>query len=173
MSGNKSRTQLRRSRHQRVRKKIVGNADRPRMSVMVSNKHMYVQFIDDERRHTLACASTMNLANGGPNVVTARELGKVAAVNAKEAGIERVVVDRGGFRFHGRVKAIVDAAAQNGIRIGKHERQVSAEVEDESKPDDIMEGDSAGPADDDNSPADETDAPINDTATGPDDEETT
>lgn len=86
---------------------------------MVSNKHMYVQFIDDERQHTLACASTHSFEHSGPNITKAQELGKVAAQNAKEAGIERVVVDRGGFRYHGRVKAIIEAAAEHGIRIGR------------------------------------------------------
>jgi large subunit ribosomal protein L18 len=153
------------------------------MSVMVSNKHMYVQFIDDERQHTLAYASTISLQNNGPNITKAHELGKVAAQNAKEAGIERVVVDRGGFRYHGRVKAIVEAAAENGIGVGRTITQASEATQDEDKRDKRIEDSAVDPADGEDGPADSAESsndsseepiePADDTAEGPNEEEKT
>ena len=87
---------------------------------MVSNKHMYVQFVDDNKAVTLASASTLGM-DGGHNVATAVRLGQTAAQCALKAGILKVVVDRGGHRYHGRVKAIVDAANQAGLRTGRKE----------------------------------------------------
>ena len=113
-----SRTTARRKRHQRVRTKVSGTAARPRLSVMVSNKRIYVQFIDDDNAVTLAAASTID--NKSPmtkSVADATELGKRAADAAKEKGIQAVVMDRGGFKFHGRVKAIADAVREAGIAL--------------------------------------------------------
>lgn len=87
---------------------------------MVSNKHMYVQFIDDDRSVTLASASTHGM-DGGHNVATAGRLGQTAAQCAIKAGINQVVVDRGGYRYHGRVKAIVEAANAAGLQTGHKE----------------------------------------------------
>lgn len=87
------------------------------MAVMVSDRYMYVQFVDDEKGVTLACASTLK-ANAKNNIATARLLGRQAAEVAAQKGIKRVVIDRGGFKFHGRVKAIVDAASEAGVSAG-------------------------------------------------------
>ncbi len=116
----KTRTDYRASRHKRIRKKISGTAARPRMAIMVSNKHMYVQLIDDDAGTTLVSASSVGTE--GNNVAAATELGKRAGEAAKEKGVSRFVVDRGGFRYHGRVKAIVDAAIEAGLRNTKEEK---------------------------------------------------
>ncbi len=111
-----SRKEARQKRHRRVRRKVAGTAEIPRMSMMVSGRNIYVQFIDDDSGVTLAQASSVKHAGfKSATVDVAREIGKVAAENAVAKGIKRVVVDRGGFRFHGRIKAIVDAACENGL----------------------------------------------------------
>ena len=112
-----SRKDRRARRHRRVRRKIEGSADRPRMSVMVSSRHMYVQFVDDERGATLAAASTLG-SGAKANIAAARALGRQAAEAALKKGIKRAVVDRGGFKFHGRVKAMVDAAREAWMAVG-------------------------------------------------------
>jgi len=104
-------------RRVRIRRKISGNSARPRMAVMVSNKHIHVQFIDDDKGVTLAAVSTSGKENKN-NVASATLLGKRAVEVAKEKGITTVVVDRGGFKFHGRVKAVVDAAVKAGLVAG-------------------------------------------------------
>ena len=106
----------RRRRHRRVRRKISGVAERPRMAIMKSSRHLYVQLIDDVAGVTLASATTVG-STGKLNVATATELGKNIAEAAVAKGIERVVVDRGGFPFHGRVKAVVDGAVEAGLSI--------------------------------------------------------
>jgi large subunit ribosomal protein L18 len=98
----------------RIRKKLSGTSDRPRMSIMISHKQMYVQFIDDDSQVTLASASTVG-QDGKCNVETARLLGQRAAKQALDKGIRRVVIDRGGFKFHGRVQALVAAAMEAGL----------------------------------------------------------
>lgn len=112
-----SRKQARRARHIRVRRKIQGTADRPRMNITFSNKNMTVQFIDDQAERTLASASTASgeFASG---MAGAEALGKLAAEKATGAGIQTAVVDRGGFRYHGRLKAIVESANQAGLAVG-------------------------------------------------------
>ena len=110
-----NRKEQRQKRHMRLRQRIVGTAERPRMSICVSNKHMYVQFIDDDQGRTLAQASTIKETKA--NVEVAKALGTRAADAAKAAGITRVVVDRGGFKFTGRVAAIVESAVAAGISI--------------------------------------------------------
>lgn len=101
----------------RVRRKVSGTAERPRMSVMVSCKHAYVQFIDDEKGVTVASVSTIGQGVKN-NVASAKLLGERAGKCAQESGMKAAVVDRGGFKFHGRVKAIVDAARSTGLVIG-------------------------------------------------------
>ena len=120
MIKGENRIDRRRKRHTRVRRKVVGTAERPRMALMVSNRHLYVQFIDDDRNVTLACASSQG-DEGGNSVEIAGALGKRAAEAAQGKGIRSVVVDRGGFKFHGRVKAIVDSAVAAGLRVGGKE----------------------------------------------------
>ena len=107
-------------RHRRLRNKISGTAARPRMAVCVSNANLYVQFVDDEAGKTLASASSLPL-KAKLNVETAAKVGAAAAEAAKAAGITLVVVDRGGFRYHGRVKACVEAALQGGLKLNDKE----------------------------------------------------
>ena len=115
---NKSRKTMRQRRHERIRKRISGTADRPRMAIAVSNKHLYVQFIDDDSNRTLAAASSLSVGGAPCTVAGGKTVGEAAAKAAAAAGISRVVVDRGGFRYHGRVRAIVEAAAEGGLGIG-------------------------------------------------------
>ena len=110
---HKTRTDYRISRHKRIRKRVSGTADCPRMAIMVANKNMYVQLIDDDTETTLVSSSS--LKETGNNIETATKLGQQIGEIAKDKGISRIVVDRGGFRFHGRVKAIVDAALEAGL----------------------------------------------------------
>lgn len=110
-----NRKDQRAKRHIRLRHRVIGSVERPRMSICVTNKHMYVQFIDDAAGNTLAAATSLKDKNC--NVEVATRLGAAAAEAAKAKGITKVVVDRGGFKFTGRVKAIVDAAVANGLSI--------------------------------------------------------
>ncbi len=110
-----NRKDQRAKRHLRLRQRVIGSAEKPRMSICVTNKHMYVQFIDDAAGKTLASASSIKETKC--NVEVAKALGAAAAEAAKAKGIVRVAVDRGGFKFTGRVKAIVDAAVANGLTI--------------------------------------------------------
>jgi large subunit ribosomal protein L18 len=103
--------------HLRIRKKVVGSASRPRLNIFRSLKHIYAQVIDDENRCTLVAASTREKGrHQGANVQGAAAVGKVVAERCKEKGIEAVVFDRGGFRYHGRVKALADAAREAGLK---------------------------------------------------------
>ena len=110
----------RRRRHMRLRQKVVGTAARPRMSLCVSNANLYIQFVDDDAGKTLASASSLPL-KAKLNVETARKVGAAAAEAAKAAGISLVVVDRGGFKYHGRVKAAVEAALEAGLKLNDKE----------------------------------------------------
>ncbi len=105
----------RQKRHLRLRQKVVGTAERPRMSICVTNKNMYVQFVDDDAQKTLASASSLKEKKA--NLEVAKNLGAAAAAAAKAAGISLVVVDRGGNKYTGRVAAIVDAAVEAGLAI--------------------------------------------------------
>ena len=105
----------RQKRHMRLRQRVVGTAERPRMSICVTNKNMYVQFIDDDAGKTLAQANT--LKDEKANIEVAKGLGTKAAEAAKAAGISVVVVDRGGFKYTGRVAAIVESAVEGGLSV--------------------------------------------------------
>lgn len=105
----------RQKRHIRLRQRVVGTAARPRMSICITNKHMYVQFIDDDAGKTLASASTLKEKKA--NLEVAKALGASAAEAAKAAGITVAVVDRGGFKYTGRVAAIVESAVAAGLSI--------------------------------------------------------
>ena len=110
-----NRKDQRQKRHLRLRQRVVGTAERPRMSICVTNKHMYVQFIDDDAGKTLAQANT--LKDEKANTEVAKALGVRAAEAAKAAGISTVVVDRGGFKYTGRVAAIVESAVEAGLSV--------------------------------------------------------
>jgi large subunit ribosomal protein L18 len=106
-------------RHRRVRKKIHGTAVRPRMAVSRSNKHLSVQVIDDDAGTTLAAASTneadLRSAGSGSSVEAAVRVGQLIAERAKAAGVDKVVFDRGGFAYHGRIAAVASAAREAGL----------------------------------------------------------
>ena len=110
-----SREDYRTRRHQRLRKKIVGTAERPRLAVMISNRNLYAQVIDDSKGCTLAAVSSLATA-GGVTVEKAAELGTKLGELVSEKGVQDVVFDRGGYQFHGRVKALADAARAAGLK---------------------------------------------------------
>ncbi len=112
-----SRSAARQRRHFRVRSKVRGTADRPRLAVFRSNRYIYAQLIDDDRGHTLAAASSQEptLRTNTLTVETAAEVGKLIAARGKEQGVGRVIFDRGGFRFHGRVRALAESAREEGL----------------------------------------------------------
>jgi large subunit ribosomal protein L18 len=105
-------------RHRRVRGKIRGTAERPRLAVFRSNKGISAQLVDDDAARTLAAASWLNLKKSfkGTKTEQASEVGKLLAANAQKAGIETVVFDRGGYLYHGRVKALAEAAREGGLK---------------------------------------------------------
>ena len=107
----------RQRRHARVRKVISGTEERPRLSVMISNKHIYAQIINDEMSKTLVSVSSAgNDASGKKNIDGAKQIGQRVAELAKKVGITEIVFDRGGFKYHGRVKAIADAVREAGFK---------------------------------------------------------
>ena len=109
--------QARERRHRRIRGKVAGTAERPRLAVFRSNKGIFAQLIDDESGRTLAGASWLGLKSfKGNRIEQAAEVGKALAATAKKAGIETVVFDRGGYLYHGRVKALADGAREGGLR---------------------------------------------------------
>lgn len=110
--------QARLKRHQRIRNKISGSRECPRLSVFRSAKHIYAQIIDDTAGVTLAAASTMekDFAGSGSNKEAARKVGKLLAEKAAKAGIENVVFDRGGYIYHGRVKELAEGAREGGLK---------------------------------------------------------
>ena len=103
--------------HKRIRRKLQGTGERPRLAVFRSVAHIYVQVIDDTKGQTLVAASSVEKAgkSKGGNVAAAKAIGKSIAERAKEKGIKRVVFDRGGYQYHGRVKALADAAREAGL----------------------------------------------------------
>ena len=112
-----NRLDARRRRHVRVRKGVIGTAQRPRLAVFRSNRYLYAQVIDDHTGRTLAAASSQeaSLRSKALSVETATEIGKLVAERAKSAGVGAVVFDRGGFTYHGRIKALADAARASGL----------------------------------------------------------
>lgn len=111
---------LRIRRHRRLRKKVEGNQSRPRLSVFRSNTHIYAQVIDDDLGQTLAAAATVEKdlrakSEGRSKIDEAQEIGRLVAERALDAGIKQVVFDRGGFKYHGRIKALADAAREAGL----------------------------------------------------------
>ena len=120
----RSRTQLttagRVRRHLRVRKKVAGTASRPRLVVNRSARHMFAQIVDDSAGRTLAAASTLDAtirAAEGDKTAKARRVGELLAQRAKDAGIQAVVLDRGGYRYHGRIAALADGARESGLKL--------------------------------------------------------
>ncbi len=124
MIGKEAKDVTRQRVHTRIRKKVQGTAERPRLNVYRSTNHLYVQVIDDQAGKTLLAASTLDGSKAkkgakhptGGNVSSAKDLGKTIAQRAKEKGITKVVFDRGGYLYHGRVKALADAAREAGLQ---------------------------------------------------------
>ncbi|MBD2741043.1 50S ribosomal protein L18 [Coleofasciculus sp. FACHB-1120] len=115
-----TRKELIQRRHHRVRRKVNGSSERPRLAVFRSNQHIYVQVIDDTQQRTLACASTLepdlkSQLTTGATCAASVEVGKLIAQRAIAQGISRVVFDRGGNLYHGRIKALADAAREAGL----------------------------------------------------------
>jgi large subunit ribosomal protein L18 len=110
--------EARERRHRRVRGKIHGTAERPRLVVFRSNRGIEAQLVDDDAARTLAAASWLHLKKSfkGSKTEQAAEVGKLLAQNAKKSGVDRVVFDRGGYLYHGRVKALVDGAREGGLQ---------------------------------------------------------
>ena len=120
-TGAKTPGAARKRRHLRVRKRVEGSPDRPRLSVFRSSAHIYAQVIDDAARRTVVAASDLeatlrSATKGTAKTAVAIAVGKLVAERAREAGVSRVVFDRGGYRFHGRVKALADAAREAGLQ---------------------------------------------------------
>ncbi|KAI3968683.1 hypothetical protein MKX01_028833 [Papaver californicum] len=119
----RTRREDRQARHVRIRKKVEGTPERPRLSVFRSNKHLYAQVIDDSKMHTLASASTMQKAiseqldfTSGPTIEVAKKVGEIIAKSCLEKGIFKVAFDRGGYPYHGRIEALADAAREHGLQ---------------------------------------------------------
>jgi large subunit ribosomal protein L18 len=110
----KTHAQRRHKRHLRVRNKVTGTAERPRLVVFRSLKHIYAQLVDDAARRTIATVSDLGIEQGKKGE-RAAEVGKLIAERAKSAGITRVVFDRAGYRYHGRIKAVADGARKGGL----------------------------------------------------------
>lgn len=115
-----SKNETRRRVHERIRKKLMGTAQRPRLNVYRSLNHIYVQVVDDLEGKTLVAASTAeskkDSRTGGGNLAAAKNVGKAIAERAQAKGIKQVVFDRGGYIYHGRVKALADAAREAGLQ---------------------------------------------------------
>ena len=117
---SKGKNAARQRRHLRLRKKVAGTPERPRLVVNRSSRHVFVQVVDDSRSHTLASASTMEAdlrALDGDKTAKAKRVGELVAERAKAAGIEAVVFDRGGNRYAGRVAAVADGAREGGLTL--------------------------------------------------------
>jgi len=117
----KTREDIRKRLHRRIRKKLSGTPARPRLAVFRSQGHIYAQVIDDEVGRTLCAASSLDKdlrakEKRGSNVAAARAVGTLIAGRAREKGVEAVVFDRGGFLYHGRIKALADAAREGGLK---------------------------------------------------------
>jgi large subunit ribosomal protein L18 len=131
---NRNRAEVRRAVHRRIRRKVSGTTERPRLAIYRSLNHIYAQVIDDEQRKTLASASTTekDLRGGtGGNVEAAQRVGRSIAERALAAGVSSVVFDRGGYLYHGRVKALTDAAREGGLN--KDEAAAVADAADASE----------------------------------------
>ena len=132
---NRNRAEVRNAVHSRIRRKVRGTTDRPRLAVYRSLNHIYAQIIDDERAQTLASASTTEKSLGvskGGNVEAAKKVGQAIAERALAAGISSVVFDRGGYLYHGRVRALTDAARAAGLNKGEAAESEAAAVEEEA-----------------------------------------
>ncbi|MGH7412549.1 MAG: 50S ribosomal protein L18 [Candidatus Methylomirabilis sp.] len=121
MAGYEEKHKGRERRHRRIRKRVVGSAERPRLCVFKSARHIYAQIIDDERGRTLAAASTLSReikekGKAGNKTTVAKLVGELLAARAMAAQVDRVVFDRGGYKFHGRIKALATGVREKGVK---------------------------------------------------------
>ena len=131
---SKSRAEIRRGVHSRIRKKVSGTEQRPRLAIYRSLNHIYAQVIDDVNGKTLAAASTTEKdlrGTTGGNIEAAQRVGRTIAERALGAGVETVVFDRGGYVYHGRVKALLDATREAGLNKNETEKNEASESNDE------------------------------------------
>jgi large subunit ribosomal protein L18 len=131
---NRNRAEVRNAVHNRIRRKVRGTTERPRLAVYRSLNHIYAQVIDDDKAQTLASASTTEKSLGvksGGNIEAAKKIGQTIAERALAAGISSVVFDRGGYLYHGRVRALTDAARAAGLNKGE---AIAAEAPTEEAP---------------------------------------
>src|SRR6266498_3424552 len=134
---NRKRAEVRSAVHRRIRRKVRGTTERPRLAVYRSLNHIYAQLIDDERAQTIAAASTTEKALAamtGGNIEAARRVGQAIAERALAAGIDRVVFDRGGYLYHGRVRALTDAARAAGLNKDEVNETAATGAEEASAP---------------------------------------
>jgi large subunit ribosomal protein L18 len=135
---NTSRATVRKAIHNRIRRKVKGSSQRPRLAVYRSLNHIYAQVVDDELGKTIVSASTTEKdlrGNTGGNLDAARRIGQAIAERALEKGIESVVFDRGGYLYHGRIKALTDAARAGGLNkneLAAHEAEAAAAASEEN-----------------------------------------
>jgi large subunit ribosomal protein L18 len=131
--GNRNRAEVRNAVHRRIRRKVRGTTERPRLAVYRSLNHIYAQVIDDEKSQTIAAASTTEkalAAKTGGNIDAAKRVGQAIAERALAAGIDRVVFDRGGYLYHGRVRALTDAARAAGLNKDEVREAEAAEAKE-------------------------------------------
>lgn len=132
---SKSRADIRRAVHSRIRRKVKGSAERPRLAIFRSVNHIYAQVIDDENGKTLVAASTTEKdlkGSTGGNVEAAQRIGKAIAERALAAGVSQVVYDRGGYVYHGRIKALFEATREAGLNKGEAEATEAVEGNNEN-----------------------------------------
>lgn len=135
--GNRNRAEVRNAVHRRIRRKVRGTTERPRLAVYRSLNHIYAQVIDDEKSQTIAAASTTEktlAAKTGGNIDAAKRVGQAIAERALAAGIDRVVFDRGGYLYHGRVRALTDAARAAGLNKDEVREAEAAEAKEAEAP---------------------------------------
>jgi large subunit ribosomal protein L18 len=132
---NKDRAELRRAVHSRIRKKVRGTGERPRLAIFRSLNHIYAQVIDDQSGKTVVSASTVEKdlrGSTGGNIEAAQRVGRTIAERAQAAGISSVVYDRGGYVYHGRVKALIDASREAGLNRTEQQQQQEQQQEEET-----------------------------------------
>jgi large subunit ribosomal protein L18 len=139
---NTSRATVREAIHRRIRRKVKGSSERPRLAVYRSVNHIYAQVVDDEHGKTIVSASTTEKdlrGTSGGNLDAARRIGKAIAERALEKGIESVVFDRGGYLYHGRIKALTDAAREAGLNKNELEARAAEAAAAAEAPEEVVE----------------------------------
>lgn len=139
---NTSRALVREAIHRRIRRKVRGSSERPRLAVYRSINHIYAQVVDDQRGQTIVSASSIEKdlrGSTGGNIEAARRIGKAIAERALEKGIESVVFDRGGYLYHGRIKALTDAAREAGLNKNELVARAEAEAAEAAKAEEVVE----------------------------------